>query len=319
MKLNRDAISPAPLRLAILIGFAVLVWGADPVSAAQEAKNKDANAPADAKGTKSDEPEAKKKPEKEKVQSIFPDKALEEAVRKNVFSKRYNDEPILKEDVEKLSQVVGAGQQIRNLTGLEHCRSLMLIDLRNNQISDLKPLAKLDQLQSLTLSGNRIKDITPLENLTGMQLLDLSRNEVSDLAVVQNMGNLRTLYVAENQLHDLKPISELTKIWSLDASGNKLQSIEPVSNLRWLTSLSLRNNKISDLSPIGKLDALKRLRLENNKITDLTPLVECCKADAEGDNRFAPYLNVYLSGNPLDPAEKKSAIDQLRSFGVRVK
>ncbi|MCC9599219.1 leucine-rich repeat domain-containing protein [Stieleria sp. JC731] len=255
----------------------------------------------------------------EKVVSIFPDKALEEAVRKQVFAKKYNDEPIVAADVEKISRVEGVGQQIKNLEGLQHCHALMLIDLRDNQISDLTPIAGLKRLQSVSLSGNRIKSLEAVKDLTAMQLLDVSRNLIDDLKPLGAMSNLRTLYVAENDIKSLEPIASLSKIWSLDASGNELQSVEPVGGLKWITMLDLRNNAIVDVKPIAQLPAINILRLDNNKITDLSPLVEACKKDAEGDNRFAPFLRLYLDGNPIDEKAKAEALEALKQAGVKIK
>ncbi len=54
------------------------------------------------------------------------------------------------------------------------------------------------------------------------------------------------------------------------------------------------------------------------KVTDLTPLVKSCEADAAGPKRFAPYLRLYLGGNPLSDAAKKDQIAALKKIGVRV-
>jgi Leucine-rich repeat (LRR) protein len=248
--------------------------------------------------------------------SIFPDPALEAAVRHEVFAKRNNQEPILAEDVRNISRVVGKKKGIKSLEGLQHCHALMLIDLEDNEIADLKPIAELKRLQSVTLAGNKIKDLTPLENLTAMQLLDLSRNEVEDLTPLKQMANMRTLYVANNQLKTLDPVAELTKIWSLDASHNQLTELGPVGKLKWLTTLQITGNQIESLAPLAELRELDMLLMENNHITDLGPLVEMCRQDIEGEKRFAPYLDIYLSENPI--ADKESAIEQLTSFGVDV-
>ena len=68
--------------------------------------------------------------------SAFPDKALEKAVRAEVFSKRNNEEPITAEDVKNISRVVGKKKGITNLEGLQHCHAIMLIDLEDNEISE---------------------------------------------------------------------------------------------------------------------------------------------------------------------------------------
>ncbi|QDS91382.1 Internalin-A precursor [Roseimaritima multifibrata] len=249
---------------------------------------------------------------------LFPDAGLEAAVRAEVFEKRYNTEPLTKADVEKISQVVGRGKKIKNLEGLQHCPAVMLIDLKDNEIVDLKPLAELKRLQSVTLAGNKIKDIQPLKGLTAMQLLDLSGNEVSDLAPLEAMSNLRTLYVANNKLETVQPIAKLTKIWSLDASGNKLTDLSPVADLKWLTTLDVRNNQIKQLDPIANLPALKYLLISKNKIEDLAPLVKMCEADAKTAKRFAPYLNVYVGENPLNEEGKAKAFEALKAAGVKV-
>ncbi len=104
-------------------------------------------------------------------QDVFPDKALEAVVRKEVFAKRYNTEPITAEDVKNISQVVGKGKGIKSLEGLQHCKSIMQIDLANNEIVDLAPLKDLKLVQLLDLSGNKIESIEPIAGLTNLQYL----------------------------------------------------------------------------------------------------------------------------------------------------
>ena len=60
------------------------------------------------------------------------------------------------------------------------------------------------------------------------------------------------------------------------------------------------------------------LLISNNKIADLGPLVDMCKKDAQGDRRFAPYLEVYLGGNPIDVKKKTEQTEALKTFGVDV-
>ena len=263
------------------------------------------------------EKEAKKEPPPKPV-AIFSDKALEAAVRKEVYAKRNNDEPITKADVANISRVIGVGKGIKNLDGLQHCTAIMQIDLGENEIVDLKPLAGLKRVQYLALGKNKISDLSPLKGLKAMQLLDLSGNSIKDISALKQMDNLRTLYLAQNQLKDLAPIAALTKIWSLDVSGNQITDAGPVGKLRWLTTLDLTGNQLNSLAPLAMLPELDMLLISGNKIADLGPLVEMCKKDAEGDRRFAPYLEVYLGGNPLDEKKKATQTEMLKSFGVEV-
>ena len=61
-------------------------------------------------------------------------------------------------------------------------------------------------------------------------------------------------------------------------------------------TLDLKDNRITDVAPLAKQTELGMLFLERNQIADLSPLVQVAKKDAEGEKRFAPYLELYLAG-----------------------
>ena len=63
---------------------------------------------------------------------IFPDANLEAAVRNYVFEKRNNSEPITADDVASISTITARNKGIKDLTGLEHCKRLMLLELPDN-------------------------------------------------------------------------------------------------------------------------------------------------------------------------------------------
>jgi hypothetical protein len=65
------------------------------------------------------------------------------------------------------------------------------------------------------------------------------------------------------------------------------------------------------------LTDLQFLFLENNKITDLGPLNRMWKKDNEGAREWAPYCQIYLTGNPLDENSKK-AVEELKKAGARI-
>ena len=252
------------------------------------------------------------------AQSIFPDKKLEAVVRKYVFAKRDNDQPLVAEDVAEISTIEGKAQGIQDLTGLENCRSLALLDLEGNEIANAAPLAGLKNLQSLNLAKNKIQDIKPIEGLIKLQYLQLSYNQVTDLAPLAKLENLRSLYLAKNQISDLAPLSGLTKIWSLYIDGNQIASLEPLAQLRWLDSLDARGNKISDLKPLAGLTEWKYLRLDQNQITDLSVLIEMGEKDLQGAQRFAYFWNIYLTGNPLSDEAQQTQLEKLKKAAKSV-
>ncbi len=252
------------------------------------------------------------------AEDAFPDKALEAAVRQEVFAKRNNTEPITADDVKNISRVVGKGKKIVSLEGLQHCKAIMEIDLENNEISDLGPLKELKLIQSMNLAGNKIESIEALAELKGLQYLELSQNEVTDILPLKSMTNMRSLYLNENEITTLAPLAEMKKIWTLYAGKNPIKDFSAISKLVWLESLDLSETELKELDFLSPLTELKRLSLSKNKIEDLTALVKSCEADAAGPRRFSPFLKLDLRDNPLGDLAKTVQIAKLKELGVRI-
>src|SRR5256884_217508 len=245
---------------------------------------------------------------------VFKDKNLENAVRKFVFDKRDNDKPIVETDVINLSTIQGVGMEIADLSGLEKCASLASLDLSKNRIKVLTPLKGLGKLQYLNLADNQVEDIAPLAEVKALQYLELSNNQVKDLKPLNGLTNLASLYLSNNRITGLAPIVGLPRMASLYLDANQINSLAGPGRPGSLTTLSLSRNALSDIAPLEGLTNLFYLFLENNKIRDLTPLVKMTKADFEGEKRFAPFLNLYVKGNPTKGSQKA----QLKDYGVRL-
>ena len=82
--------------------------------------------------------------------------------------------------------------------------------------------------------------------------------------------------------------------------------------------LKLSDNAIEDITPATQHPPQSMLLVERNKIVDLAPLVTAAKADADGKKNFAPFLRLYLDGNPLTDAAKNDQLAALKSCGVRI-
>ena len=254
---------------------------------------------------------------------LFPDKALEAIVREYVFEKRNTDMPLVEADVQNISTIQGKfregeGEQVKDLTGLEKCRSLALLDLGGHAIEDVSPLKDLTNLQSVDLSHNRIQKIEPLAGLTGLQYLQLEGNQIGNVEPLRKLEALRSLYLSGNQIKDLGPLEGLTKLWSLYLAKNQIADLKPLAPLTRIESLDLQENEIVNLEPLAGYTDLKYLMLENNKITDVGVLVEMAKRDYEGEKRFAPFWSVYLSGNPLSEQARQVQLPELKKFGCRL-
>ena len=115
---------------------------------------------------------------------------------------------------------------------------------------------------------------------------------------------------------ELKPVLQLPRLATLYVDQNNVASIAGINHLRSLYSLSLSGNQISDLAPLVGLSNIYNLFLENNQVKDLKPLVEMAQGDKA--QRFAPFLNVYLKGNPLSAKARGEQLKALKKVGTRV-
>ncbi|MCA9145412.1 MAG: leucine-rich repeat domain-containing protein [Planctomycetaceae bacterium] len=246
-------------------------------------------------------------------QSIFPDKALEAVVRNYVFEKRNNDQPIVEDDVVNISTIKGHNKGIKDLTGLEKCRSLALLDLAGNEVTKIDAIAGLKNIQSLDLSKNKITDISPIAGLTKLQYLQLSDNQITDLSAVSRLENLRSLYISNNKIQNLAPVASLKKMWSLYADGNQIADLGPLASTDKLDSLDIRGNQVADLSPLRGRESWKFLFLDNNKVTDISVLVQTAKAANAKPDRSASFWQVFLAGNPLSDAAKTQQLAELKN------
>ena len=245
---------------------------------------------------------------------LIPDKGLEAAIRWEVFEKRYNQEPLVADDLKNISQVIGRGKAIQSLEGIQHCKVLMKIDLANNEIVDLKPIADLKQLQSIDLSGNKIADIAPLSELVSLQYLQLTKNGVEDLSPLSNLKSMNSLYLSENKIKSLAAIAGLKKLWTLQVAKNPIEDASAIQDLPRLKTLNLNESGLKKLDFLKGTKELSLLMLDKNPLESLDPLVEVCSADTA--KRFAPFLQLHL--DPEVVANQAAAIEKLRESGVRI-
>lgn len=248
----------------------------------------------------------------------IPDKNLEAVVRSVIFEKKDKPDELTDEDLKKVFILKGKGKGIKDLSGLEKCTNLLELDLAKNEVVDVTPLKDIKNLQSLDLSNNKIVDVAPLGNIVALQFLELSNNEIVSVEPLGKLVKLSALRLAGNKITDPAPLSSLEKLSALDLAKNQITDIKGLKNVDKLSRLTLSDNQISDLAPLSKPLSLSMLLLERNKITDLSPLVAAVKADAEGEKRFAPFLRLYIVGNPLSDAAKTQQVEALKAAGVKI-
>jgi Leucine-rich repeat (LRR) protein len=247
--------------------------------------------------------------------SPFKDKALETAVQSAL---RLPKPDFKDEDLAKLSILHAPGKKIKDLTGLEKCKGLADIDLSKNEVVALAPLKDMPILQTLDLSGNQIVDISALAGLVKLQRLELSNNQVADLKPLAKLVAMQSLYLTGNKVKDIAPLADMKKLASLNLGNNQIVDLKPLAKVTGIGSLELSGNQIGDVTPLTGLTQIHLLQLDKNKVASLAPLVKWAKADADGAKRFAPYLRLYVAGNPLDAETKDKSLPALKAMGVRL-
>ena len=289
-----------PRRVPVPLSIAALLFAGAPLLAAAQPATEEPRAPLTA---------PKPKPR------LLPDRALTEAVRRELHLKP--DEELTAEGLRNLYFLRAKDAGITRLDGLEKAVNLALIDLGGNAVSNLGPLAPLATLQSLDLTGNEVAALDPLAGLTGLQYLKADGNRVTDLRPLGGLERLSALYLSGNRVTDLGPLEGLEKLTSLDLAGNDVTDVGPLADLAWLSTVTLSDNRITDVGPLAGLSDLRFLILTGNAIEDLSPLAAAAEKDAAGPRRFAPYLRLYLAGNPLSDAAA-GQVERLKAAGVRV-
>lgn len=249
--------------------------------------------------------------------SVFKDRKLEDAVRRQVFAKRESKEPLTAADVANVSTVSAPFAGITSLSGLEHCVALASLEIPGNKVADLSPLAGLKQLQYVHLASNQVSVITPLASVPALQYIELSHNRVKDVKALGGLSNLASIYLSANRLTGIAPLTNLTRVATLYIDHNQVRSIQGLGSFRNLMMLSASHNGISDLSPLSGLRAPSYLELSHNKVRDLSPLHRWMMADLEKSRNFAPFVRVYLAGNPLSKPSKALA-EELKAKGARI-
>ena len=163
------------------------------------------------------------------------------------------DAAITKSALQHLTKLVANSHGIESLQGLEFATKLQHLQLRSNQIVDIRPLANLKQLDTLVILDNRITDLAPLVNLTELVELNARDNPIPDVSPLSNLRALKYLDLSRCQIIDLTPIKHLTNLEVLQLNHNRIVDVTPLSGLTRLYKLEIDQNYIVDHSPLNTL------------------------------------------------------------------
>ncbi|KAK9906460.1 hypothetical protein WJX75_002134 [Coccomyxa subellipsoidea] len=150
-----------------------------------------------------------------------------------------------REDMSKRLATQALTSTAAQLTGLESCSRLQVLNVSNNALASIKGIARLTSLRELDLSVNAVTSLGGLQCCSELERLNVDDNK---LCCVE--GNL--------------PITALT--W-LSLANNALTSIEGIPGCSMLGHLSVQGNKITSLSGLQACTRLCHLDVGLNKLT----------------------------------------------------
>lgn len=120
------------------------------------------------------------------------------------------DASVTKYDLKNIDGALDVSDlEIEDLSGIEHCVNLVVLNLAGNDLVKISALAGLVRLESLFLSENSIEDIGCLAGLVNLRELDISFNCVEDVPVLRFLPALEYVNVVGNPLRDASALDEI--------------------------------------------------------------------------------------------------------------
>ena len=149
-----------------------------------------------------------------------------------------------------------------NINQLYHLQRLVL----DNKKLRILPseIGQLKQLQVLELNQNQLTDITALGQLQQLQGLGLSHNQITDISVLGQLKQLDSLYLNHNQLTDISTLGQCQQLQVLDLSYNQLTDISALYQCQQLIYLFVNQNQLTTI-PIKILDSKTLLQIVIDK------------------------------------------------------
>ena len=200
----------------------------------------------------------------------IPDPNLREAIADTL--NKQQGVVITQEDMETLVNLEARDREITDLTGLSFATNLQVLDLRNNVIDDISQLTGLDQLNNVRLGENAITDISPLNGKITLEVLTIENNSISDLDPLSGLVNLEILNISNNVIDNLFPLSGLIRLVEITMNNNSPIDLSPLEGLISLRRFHSSETRILDFKALANLPKLQFLTINNGEISDLTPL-----------------------------------------------
>lgn len=200
----------------------------------------------------------------------IPDPNLRDAIEERLG--KIPGAAITKDDMETLVNLEARDREITDLTGLAFAINLQELDLRNNVINDISELAELTQLNEVQLGENALTDISPLADRITLEELSIDNNSISDLLPLAKLINLENLNISNNVVTDLSALSGLVRLVNITMHNNPPADLSPLAGLISLRNFRSSNTRILNLNTLASLPKLQFIEINNGEISDLSAL-----------------------------------------------
>lgn len=202
---------------------------------------------------------------------------------------------------------------ITDLTGLEECKNLMLLEVPSVESSAFQTFAKLDSVVELKYGSDGIRadsnvsDLSALAQMKSLKMLWITGSEV-DLTQLAG-ADLRVLRLDVTRIGSLEPLKQMENLSFLQlCQGPEIDSFAPLaeSSVQYL-SMSLSQGaqeayKDMDYTPLTQMPQLIWLDLTNNITFD----TETCKKLLANDTALK-YLKISYTSAAKDAEELDTA------------
>lgn len=202
---------------------------------------------------------------------------------------------------------------ITDLTGLEECKNLMLLEVPSVESSAFPTFAKLDSVVELKYGSDGIRadsnvsDLSALAQMKSLKMLWITGSEV-DLTQLAG-ADLQVLRLDVTRIGSLEPLKQMENLSFLQlCQGPEIDSFAPLaeSSVQYL-SMSLSQGaqeayKDMDYTPLTQMPQLIWLDLTNNITFD----TETCKKLLANDTALK-YLKISYTSAAKDAEELDTA------------
>lgn len=183
----------------------------------------------------------------------------------------------------------------------QYSESLEILDLSNNQISDLPDnFSELKQLKTLFLSNNCFTEFPPqLFFCPALDMLGFKANQIQKVTEGVLPKNTRWLILTDNNISELpNDIGNLTQLKKCMLAGNVLQTLpDSLKHCESLQLLRISANQLTELPTcLPEITSLTWLALAGNPFCSVSAPAHTLPVVAKGDLTFGELLGQGASG-----------------------